>query len=144
MVLPAGTWYDWWTGERTAGEITIERPVDLATMPIYVRAGAIIPIDPVRQYTSQPAREPTTICVYPGANGRFRWYEDDGTSQEYLKGKFAWTNLTWDDASRRMAIERDTAAGTLEQAPRKLIVQLMPEGATKEIVYDGRRAEVGL
>ena len=144
VVLPAGTWYDWWTGDRTAGGTTIERPVDLATMPIYVRAGAIIPIDPVRQYTAQPAREPTTICVYPGANGRFRWYEDDGASQEYLQGKFAWTNLTWDDASRRMAIERDTAAGTLEQVPRKLIVLLMPEGATKEIVYDGRRAEVGL
>jgi len=144
VVLPAGTWYDWWTGERTAGGTTIARPVDLATMPIYVRAGAIIPVDPVRQYTAQPAREPTTICVYPGANGRFRWYEDDGTSQEYLHGKFVWTSLRWDDAARRLVIERDAAAGTLEQVPRKLIVQLMPEGATKEIVYDGRRAEVGL
>ena len=59
-----------------------------------------------------------------------------------LRGKFAWTHLKWDDAARRLTIERDTTAGTLEPAGRKLVVQLLPEGKTAQINYDGRRAEV--
>jgi alpha-glucosidase/alpha-D-xyloside xylohydrolase len=143
VYLPDGIWYDWWTGEKQSGRKTITRNVDLATMPIYVRAGAIIPFDPVRQYLTQSVSEPTTIRVYTGASGQFRWYEDDGESQEYLDGKFAWTNLKWDDAARRLTIERDTAAGTLELPARTLVVQLLPEGKSQEVRYDGRRAEVG-
>ena len=60
VYLPAGAWYDWWTGEKVEGKRWVDRPVDLATMPIYVRAGAIIPIDPVRQYTGVTA--PTARC----------------------------------------------------------------------------------
>jgi Domain of unknown function (DUF5110) len=83
-----------------------------------------------------------TIRVYSGANGRFRWYEDDGLSQEYLNGKSAWTELRWDDAARRLTIERAMTAGTLERTTRKLVVQLLPEGAANEIDHDGSRAEV--
>jgi alpha-glucosidase/alpha-D-xyloside xylohydrolase len=142
VVLPHGVWYDWWTGKKEIGPGTITRKIDLGTMPIYVRAGAIIPLDPIRQYTSQPVSEPTTIRVYSGANGRFCWYEDDGLSQEYLKGKFAWTTLRWDRAAKRLTIERDTTAGGLEQRPRNLEVQLLPEGKSKAVHYDGRKLEV--
>ena len=62
-------------------------------MPIYVRAGAIIPVDPVRQYTAQPVTEPTTLKVYRGADGQFTLYDDDGISQEYLKGRGSWTRI---------------------------------------------------
>ena len=142
VYLPDGAWYDWWTGEKHAGGKTVSRAVDLGTMPIYVRAGAVIPFDPVRQYMTEPVNEPTAVRVYSGADGQFRWYEDDGVSQEYLAGRFAWTNLTWDDAARRLTIERDASAGTLEVPPRTLRVQLLPEGTSREITYDGRRAEV--
>jgi alpha-glucosidase (family GH31 glycosyl hydrolase) len=142
VYLPAGVWYDWWSGEQEAGGKTITRKVDLETMPIYVRAGAIIPFDPVRQYMSEPVGEPTTIRVYSGASGKFRWYEDDGISQEYLDGKFYWTNIQWDDAARRLTIDRDLTAGTLEPTARKLMIQLLPQGTTSEINYDGRHAEV--
>ena len=74
----------------------------------------------VRQYMSQQVTEPTTIRVYAGADGEFRWYEDDGASQEYLQGKFAWTRLNWNDAARRLTIERDAAAGTLALPSRTL------------------------
>jgi alpha-glucosidase/alpha-D-xyloside xylohydrolase len=131
-----------WSGEKSSGRKTIRRAVDLATMPIYVRAGAIIPFDPVRQYVMQPVDEPTTIRVYTGANGQFRWYEDDGVSQEYLEGNFAWTNLQWDDAARRLTIARDPTAGTFELPARKLVVEIMPEGIQKEINYDGLRADI--
>jgi alpha-glucosidase/alpha-D-xyloside xylohydrolase len=140
--LPEGTWYDWWTGEKHAGGKVVSRKVDLETMPIYVRAGAIIPVDPVRQYVAEVVSQPTTIRVYTGADGHFRWYEDDGASQEYLDGKFAWTNLKWNAAAKRLTIERDTTAGTMQPAPRKLVVQLLLDGVIKELDYDGRRAEV--
>ena len=144
VYLPKGDWYDWWTGEKMAGGRTIQRPVDLETMPLYVRAGAILPIDPLRQYLSQPVSEPTTIRVYSGADGEFRWYEDDGASQEYLAGKFAWTRLTWNDAAHRLTIERDASAGTLLLPSRTLNIELIPSGKRTAVTYDGRRAEVGL
>jgi len=64
LYLPAGTWHDWWTGEKIQGGQWVDRPVDLATMPIYARAGAIIPLDPVRQYTAQLVAAPTTLRVH--------------------------------------------------------------------------------
>ena len=144
VYLPQGDWYDWWTGDKVAGGRTIQRPVDLATMPLYARAGAIVPIDPLRQYLTQPVSEPTTIRVYSGTDGEFRWYEDDGASPDYLQGKFAWTRLTWNEAAQRLTIERDPAAGTLALPPRKLIVQLLPSGKLAAVTYDGKRAEVRL
>jgi alpha-glucosidase/alpha-D-xyloside xylohydrolase len=143
VYLPAGDWYDWWTNEKQAGGRTVTRNVDLATIPLYVRAGAIVPFDPVRQYMEQEVTEPTTIKVFAGADGNYRWYEDDGKSQEYLAGKFMWTELAWNDAAKRLVIEHDGRAGTLESRPRKLVVELLPSGEKKEINYDGRRAEVG-
>jgi len=141
VYLPEGVWYDWWSSEKHRGPTTVTRAVDLATMPIYVRAGAIIPLDPVRQYTSEPASEATTVRIYTGANGHFRWYEDDGASQEYLQGKFAWTTLHWNDAARRLTIERDTTAGSFDLPARKLVGELFPDGNLQNIHYDGRRAD---
>ena len=86
-----------------AGGQTIDRTVDLRTMPIYVRAGAIIPFDPVRQYTDEPVSEPTTLRVYRGADGEFTLYDDDGISQDYLRGQ---RHL---DAAR---VERPHASGS--------------------------------
>jgi alpha-glucosidase (family GH31 glycosyl hydrolase) len=142
IYLPEGDWYDWWSNEKVTGPKSITRKINLETMPVYVRAGAIIPFDPVRQYTSEPVTEPTTIRVYSGANGQFRWYEDDGQSQEYLQGKFAWTTLRWDDANRRLVIEREMTAGTLETSRRDLVITVLPEGASQTISYDGQRTEV--
>src|SRR6185437_13372876 len=98
LYLPAGDWFDWWTNEKLSGHRWIDRPVDLATMPIYARAGAIIPFDPVRQYVSQPVNGPTTLKIFPGANGEFTLYDDDGESPRYLNGsdaKTIWIRFRW-------------------------------------------------
>ena len=79
-------------------------------MPIYVRAGAIVPIDPVRQYMSQPVNDPTTLRVHPGADGAFTLYDDDGQSLGYLNDsdeKTIWIRFRWADATRRLVIEPD-------------------------------------
>jgi alpha-glucosidase/alpha-D-xyloside xylohydrolase len=138
VYLPAGDWYDWWTGERTAGARTVTRAVDLATMPLYVRAGAIVPVDPVRQYTGEPVSEPTTLRVYRGADGRFTLYDDDGISQEYVRGRGSWTRLTWADRARRLTLAPGAPAGaTNVAAPREFRVVLLPEGTTRTVRYAG-------
>ena len=71
VYLPRGTWYDFWTEEKLEGGREIVRAVDLATIPLFARAGAIIPLGPVKQYTDEPVEGPTTLCLYPGADGDF-------------------------------------------------------------------------
>ncbi len=83
LYLPAGDWYDFWTNELIHGGKWIERAVDLATMPLYVRAGTVLPMDPVRQFTGEVVTEPTTLVVYPGDYGTFTMYDDDGHTQAY-------------------------------------------------------------
>src|SRR5437899_12364231 len=60
LYLPRGVWYDFWTEQRIEGSREIERPVDLATTPLYVRAGAIVPLGPIKQYTSESVEAPLT------------------------------------------------------------------------------------
>ena len=144
VYLPAGTWYDWWDNSRHNGGTTVTRKVDLATMPIYVRAGSIIPFDPVRQYMAQPVTEPTTLKVYSGANGEFTMYEDDGNSQNYLQNKGTWTKLSWDDGAKKLTISAAPPAGVTNEstASREFKVEMLPAGTVKTVTYNGRQAEV--
>ncbi len=143
VYLPKGDWYDWWTNEKQAGGKTITRMVDLKTMPLYIRAGAILPVDPVRQYTDEKVAEPTTLKVYRGANGQFTLYEDDGISLDYLLNKASWTRLNWNDGARRLTIEPGAPAGApAVRASRSFKVQLLPEGTTKTVEYKGQKVEV--
>ena len=87
VYLPRGTWYDFWTEEKLEGGREIVRPVDLATMPLFVRAGGILPMGPVKQYTDEPVEGPTTLCVYSGADGHFMLYEDDGSHVRLSQGR---------------------------------------------------------
>jgi alpha-glucosidase (family GH31 glycosyl hydrolase) len=143
VYLPAGEWYDWWTNAKTQGGQTVSRPVDLATMPIYVRAGAIIPVDPVRQHTGESVTEPTTLKVYRGANGTFTLYDDNGTSQDYLRGRGSWMRLTWDDRASRLTIEPGAPSGSTNvMTAREFRVELVPDGPTRAVQYAGRRVAV--
>ncbi|HTE48059.1 MAG TPA: TIM-barrel domain-containing protein, partial [Gemmatimonadaceae bacterium] len=143
VYLPKGDWYDWWTNAKETGGRTITRPVDVATMPIYARAGAIIPVDPIRQYTSEVVSDPTTIRVYRGADGAFTMYDDDGASQDYLTGKGTWTRLTWDDRGQRLMIAPGAPRGATNLAgSRTFKVEMLPEGTTKTVNYSGQQVRV--
>jgi alpha-glucosidase/alpha-D-xyloside xylohydrolase len=125
VYLPEGDdWYDFWTGERHVGGQETSRAVDLATLPLYVRAGAILPLDPVRQYTAQAVDEPTRLRIYTGRDGAFSWYEDDGESLAYLDNSYARTRIAWTDAARRLVIEPDQASGAQKPAARTLAVEV--------------------
>ena len=140
VYLPAGGWFDWWTGEKTSGGRTVQRRVDLATMPIYVRAGAILPLDPVRQYVDEPTRQPTTLRIYGGADGKFVLYDDDGSSLDYLAGKASWTVATWKDKSRQLVIESGSSSTGIPQ-PRTFDLELLPGNTHRTVKYSGKRVE---
>jgi alpha-glucosidase (family GH31 glycosyl hydrolase) len=144
VYLPSGAWYDWWDNSRHNGGTTVTRKVDLETMPIYVRAGSIIPVDPVRQYLAQPVTEPMTLKIYSGANGEFTMYEDDGNSQNYMQNKGTWTKLSWDDGAKKLTITAAPPAGVTNEstASRQFQVEMLPSGNVKKVTYNGRQAEV--
>ncbi|NJD64690.1 MAG: DUF5110 domain-containing protein [Chloroflexi bacterium] len=135
VYLPAGQWYDFWTETRLAGARELDRPVDLATLPLYVRAGAIIPLGPVLQYSDEPSDGALTLVVYPGADGSASVYEDDGRSLGYRRGQYARLLLEWDDAGRRLSIR--PAPGALAPAHRPLTVRVAGEQGTRQLAYQG-------
>ena len=139
VYVPPGDWYDWWTNERVSGGRTVTRTVDLATMPIFARAGAIIPVDPVRQYASEPVAEPTTIRIYRGADGQYTLYDDDGASQDYVRNRGSWTRLTWSDSARRLSIAPAAPPGSTNLATRRTLdIVMLPDGIRKTVTYAGR------
>ncbi|MDB5246603.1 MAG: glycoside hydrolase family 31 [Segetibacter sp.] len=143
VYLPPGEWYDWWTKSKLAGGQTISKEVTLATMPVYVRAGAIIPVDPIRQYVTQEVTEPTTLKIFRGTNGEFTLYEDDGISLDYLKGKGSLTQIIWNDKTKELSIKSVTPQGLkIIGNPRPFKVELVPEGITKDVHYSGQETSV--
>jgi alpha-glucosidase (family GH31 glycosyl hydrolase) len=148
LYLPEGTWYDWWTGKATVGKKWVERPVDLATMPIYVRAGAVIPLDPVRQYTAEPVTEPTTLRVHPGSDGDFTLYDDDGLGLGYRDGsdpKTVWLRCQWDDAARRLTLEPDPRMKKWPGGVRVFSAEIAGSDAKpKRVEFHGEKVVVDL
>ncbi|MBZ5626509.1 MAG: DUF5110 domain-containing protein [Acidobacteriia bacterium] len=142
--LPHGAWYDFWTGERLEGGREITRKVDLETMPVYVRAGAVLPMGPVRQYTGEKADAPLSLLVHPGADGSFSLYEDDGKTFDFRKGEFMRVNIAWNDRQRRLSLRLANGSKMLPPARRNIVVHAAGESATREMVFEGRPVEVKL
>jgi alpha-D-xyloside xylohydrolase len=105
VYLPKGSdWYDFWTGERFQGGQRIEADARLETMPVYVRAGSIIPMGPVVNHTGEGLDQPLEIRVYPGSDASFLLYEDAGDGYGYERGEYATTSMDWKEASRQLEI----------------------------------------
>jgi alpha-glucosidase/alpha-D-xyloside xylohydrolase len=122
LYLPRGRWFDFWSEEKVEGGREIERAVDLATLPLHVTAGAILPFAPVRQYTDEPADGPLTLVVYPGADGHFSLYEDDGRTFNYRKGEWMRIETAWRDADRRLTLRLAPGSKMLPPARRAIKV----------------------
>jgi alpha-glucosidase (family GH31 glycosyl hydrolase) len=144
LYLPRGRWYDFWTEEATTGGREVDRPVDLATLPLYVRAGAILPLGPVKQYTAEPVDAPLSVTIYPGADGDFLLYEDDGITFDYRKGAWMGVRMTWDDRRRTLALRLTDGSRMLPPRERRIDVRVAPEKTARAIVFDGRAMEVTL
>jgi len=124
VYLPRGNWYDFWTGERLQGGREIIRGVDLETIPMYVRAGSILPIGPVKQFTSEKSDGPLLLSIYPGADGSFLLYEDDGTSFNYRNGEWMGIQMGWSESRRTLQLDLAPSSRMLSPTPRVISVQL--------------------
>ena len=100
----AGDWFDFWTGASIAGGATLDAPAAYDSMPLFIRAGSIIPFGPELQYTGQKPADPITLFVYAGHDGTFALYEDDGLTYGYEKGAYARIPIKWDDTAKSLTI----------------------------------------
>ncbi len=142
IYLPHGAWFDFWTGERVQGGAEISREVDLETTPLYVRAGAILPLGPAKQYVEHKVDEPLSISIYPGADASFLLYEDDGSSFDYRKGKWMGVQMAWHDARRVLKLSLASGSRILPPLRRNIEVKLGQN--TRATVFDGHPVEVSL
>ena len=133
VYLPQGTWFDWWTGEVYEGECHILAHAPLEKMPLYVCAGAIIPMQPVMQYVDEKPLDSLTLRVYPG-NGEFTLYEDDGHSFAYKNGDFSTTNIRVYQEDRQYVVEIGARQGDWQPTRREAIVDLV--GISSESFID--------
>ena len=144
VYLPRGTWFDFWTEQRVQGGSEIDRAVDLATMPLYVRAGAVIPMGPVKQYTAEPLDGPLSFTVYPGADGTFELFEDDGRSFEYRQGGWMGITCRWNDRSRRLSLSLTGGSKMRPPLVRDIEVRLAGTPAAQRSKFAGRPITIQL
>jgi len=153
VYLPkAAGWYDFWTGARLAGGKTIDAPAPYDALPLYVKAGSIVPIGPDLQYTEEKAADPITLYVYTGADGAFTLYEDDGVTYGYEKGAFARIPIRWDDGKSTLTIGRREGSfpGMLNERTFDVVLvsRKKPAGfsfearADRTVRYAGREIEL--
>jgi alpha-D-xyloside xylohydrolase len=151
---PAAGWYDFWSGEKLEGGKRILAPAPLDRIPLYIRAGAILPMGPEIEYAGEKPDAPIELRIYRGANGSFDLYEDEGDSYAYEKGAHAITPIDWDDGTGTLTI--GTRQGTYPGMPavRDFRVILVDRGhgagarmaavADKEIRYEGRELRMNV
>jgi alpha-glucosidase/alpha-D-xyloside xylohydrolase len=140
LYLPPASWYDFWTGEHLEGGREIERPVDLETLPLFIRAGSILPLGPVKQFVDEKVDGPLTVAIYPGADASFLLYEDDGRSFNHRRGEWMGTEITWNERSRKLDLRMAAGSRMLYSAPRAVEIQL--SGATKNTMFHGAPVSV--
>ena len=142
--LPKGAeWYDFWTNKRMKGgqNVTIETSLD--RVPMFVRAGSILPLGPEMQYVGEKSWDNLEVRVYPGADGTFTLYEDEGDNYNYEKGQFATILFQWNDRTRTLTIGSRQGSYKGMLLNRQFIIA-MPDGQTKQVSYDGNELAVKL
>lgn len=144
LYLPRGAWFDFWTEERVDGGREIDRAVDLETMPLHVRAGAILPLGPVRQHVDEPVSAPLSLVVYPGADGAAALYEDDGKTFAHQRGDWMRIEMSWRNSDRRLTLRLGPGSRMRPPARRTIEVRLAGGQKTRTVVFEGRPTAVGV
>lgn len=144
VYLPQGVdWYDYWTGEKLAGGTSVQKEVPLDVMPLYVKAGSILPIGPDVQYARQKSWQQLDIHVFPGADGSFCLYEDEFDNYNYEKGAYSEIWMKWDDKKRSFTVE--SRKGEFQGMPvERTFVLKTADGKEKTVSYNGKKISVRL
>ena len=141
VYLPKGTeWFDYWTGERFSGGQTIDKKAPIDILPLYVKAGSIVPVGPKVDYAEQKDWSNLKINIYPGADAEFTLYEDENDNYNYEKGAYSEIKFVWDNNKQQLTIEK--RQGKFEGMLKDRSFQLHIETAettktTKKITYKG-------
>ncbi len=152
VYLPHAKWYDFWTGAEEAGGRSLYAPAPLSRIPLYVRAGSIVPMGPEMQYSTQKPADPIELRVYPGADGSFTLYEDENDNYDYQKGIYSTIPFHWDDAAKSLTIgaRKGQFPGMLQKRTFDVVfvgpghgVGLDPTKEPDRVVqYDGQEIQV--
>ena len=153
VYLPAGAdWYDLYSGALHRGGTTFEAAAPYERMPVFVKAGAIVPMGPVVQHTAAQVTSPYTLMVYAGANGEFDWYNDEGTNYNYEKGKFDIIPIRYDDAQKTIVLgSREGSYDGMEETLTINVVLVSgdnacgvdkPTSKVQKITYSGSKLSV--
>jgi alpha-D-xyloside xylohydrolase len=123
LYLPDTDWYDFWTGESVKGAREIQAEAPLDRMPLYVRAGSILPMGPEIEYADEKPEGPIELRVYAGADGKFELYSDEGDNYDYEKGAHALIPIAWSEASKTLTI--GDRAGTYPGIPAQITFKIV-------------------
>jgi alpha-D-xyloside xylohydrolase len=155
VYLPASArWYNFWTGEKLNGGQTINAPTPMDIMPLYIKAGSIVPMGPDMEYATEKPAKNIELRIYPGADDTFKFYEDENDNYNYEKGQYATFTLTWKDAARQLVIS-DTKGSFPEMLKNRTFNVVIVNGkhgsntgvtakADKVVRYAGKRMIVDL
>lgn len=139
IYLPEGVWYDYWSGEKYTGRQFYNIVTPLEELPIFVRAGGIIPQrNRIDSLGEQPA-DTLTIEIYPHGTSSYSIYDDDGKSKDYENGEFALTKVTANDNSRQTNIQIQAPQGKYEVPERFYKLKIHAESAPRTVQEDGKQ-----
>lgn len=154
VYLPAGTdWFDFWTGQPHSGAQTIARETPLDIIPLFVKAGTILPIGPKLQYATEKKWDELEIRIYPGANGQFVLYEDENDNYNYEKGLYSTIRFLWNDVKKELTIysRKGSFPGMLPERKFNLLLMNEKNGAAagtekkvKQVFYTGKTVIIKL
>ena len=142
--LPAGTrWYDFWTGKAYDGGKDVELKTTISSIPLFVRAGSIIPVGAEITAIADRDWSSLELRVYPGQDGSFTLYEDDGETYAYEQGQYAEIPMNWNDRKHTLTIGRRSGQfeGMLQE---RTFTVVLPDGTSKTVQYRGKALSVKL
>ena len=140
--LPKGaTWYDFWTNKKYNGGQNVTLTTTLDRVPMFVRAGSILPLGPEMQYVGEKTWDNLEVRVYPGANGSFTLSEDEGDTYNYEKGQYATITFDWNDSKKMLTIG-DRQGNYPGMLKTRTFTVVMPDGQQKEVQYTGTKTEI--
>ncbi len=143
VYLPAGVeWHDFWTGDTHDGGQWIDAPTPLDQLPLYVRAGSIITTTQPAPYAAAQKNQPVTITIYPGKDGSFTIYDDEGDNYNYERGMYSIVPLEWNESAKTLTIgERQ---GNFPGMAEEVTFVVKTPGSTKEVRYNGAKIALKL
>jgi alpha-D-xyloside xylohydrolase len=137
LYLPVGAdWVDFWTGENLPGGQTVQKDSPIDIIPLYVKAGSILPIGPEVQYATEKRWDNLEIRIYPGADAKFTLYEDENDNYNYEKGQYSTIMFTWNDAANTLTINDRNGSfpGMLNDRKFRIVRVTEAKGAGMETV----------